>query len=297
MTELAVRTDQQLDVPTGHEAAAVQLAQWAQAADAAFRLAQSISSTSFAPAAYRGKPEEACAAILAGAEVGLSPMASLRAFDNIQGTPAPKAITLRAIVQSLGHKVEIVESDSQHAIVRGLRKGETDWQVSTWDLDRATTAGYVTKNPKYKTNPAEMFVARATAEICRWVASDAIMGMPYTVEEIRDEGGSFEGRPQPVRLTAAEILSSTEIEPAPEPAHPRDLDTDGDGEDRVTEAQKRRIFAELNKRGVTDRSQRLAGFTRIVGREITSTNQLTEVEANQVIDHLTSTNNTQESAA
>ncbi|MGI5144821.1 hypothetical protein ACQEVC_45640 [Plantactinospora sp. CA-294935] len=215
MTDVAIRSDQQLDIPAGTEPAAVQLAQWAQAADAAYRLAQSLCGTQFSPAAYRGKPEEACAAILAGAEVRLSPMASLRAFDNIQGTPAPKAITLRAIVQSLGHRVEVVgEPTAQTASVRGLRKGETDWQVSTWTIERAQQMGLTTKD-QWKKQPAAMLVARATAEVCRWIASDAIMGMPYTAEEIRDEGGSLEARPAPQRITAAEILGTTSEEPKP----------------------------------------------------------------------------------
>jgi hypothetical protein len=42
-------------------------------------------------------------------------------------------------------------------------------------------------NPNYKNNPANMLVARATAEVCRWIAADAIMGMPYAAEEIADE--------------------------------------------------------------------------------------------------------------
>jgi hypothetical protein len=211
MSELAIRNDQQLDVPTGREPVTAQLVQWAQAANAAYQYAQVVCSTQAVPAGYRGKPQEGAAAILAGSEVGLSPMASLRAFDNIQGTPAPKAITLRAIVQGQGHDLEVVESDARHCVVEGRRKGSDRWQRLEWTIERATTAGYVAKNPKWKTDPTSMLVARATSEMSRWLDSAAIMGMPYSAEEIRDQA-TFGGVDQPTPralTTAADILGET----------------------------------------------------------------------------------------
>lgn len=203
MSDIAVRQDQQLDIPTGREPATAQLVQWAQAATAAHSLAEGICSTQFVPAAYRGKPTEAAAAILAGAEVGLSPMSALKAFHNIQGTPTLSAQALRGIVQGLGHDVKVVESDDKHAIVSGRRKGEDEWQTSVWTYERAEQAGYPAKNPNWRTNRAAMLVARASTEVCRWIASDAIMGMPYTVEEIRDQGAVVADRPRPARIVSA----------------------------------------------------------------------------------------------
>jgi hypothetical protein len=119
--------------PTGTD-----LELWARQATAAAVYAERVCSTTMAPQQYRGKPAEAAAAILAGAELGFSPMASLRAFDNIQGTPAPKAMTLRAVVQAAGHQIRIVESTAERAVVDGRRKGETEWNApSIWDVERA----------------------------------------------------------------------------------------------------------------------------------------------------------------
>jgi hypothetical protein len=203
-------------LPSKNESAAMQLVEWAQAAQAAFQLADALCATQFAPAAYRGKAQEAAAAMLAGAEVGLSPMASLRAFDNIQGTPAPKAATLRAIAQAHGHEVRIVESTPDRAVVTGRRKGETEWQTSTWDLARAEQMSLTGKS-QWKQQPGAMLIARATSEACRWIAMDAIMGMPYSAEEIRDhESPAFEGRTPARRVTAAEILGATGDQPAHE---------------------------------------------------------------------------------
>mgnify|MGYP001270054704 CR=1 FL=1 len=282
MNEIAVHSQQQLDLPADHEPATVQLAKWAVAADAAHRIATRLVGTAFAPAAYRGKPDEATAAILAGAEIGLSPTASLRAFDIIQGIPAPKAITLRAIVQGRGHEVKVVESGPEKAVVAGRRAGDTDWQTSTWTLDRARAMGLLGKE-QWKRQPAAMLVARATAEVCRWIASDAIMGMPYTVEEIRDEGPVVEARPRP-RVTAAEIRRPA----APLPGE-SETDQPATGQHSpapISADQRRHIATLLDTLGVTDQATELAGYARVTGRQITSITDLTASEADQVIESL-----------
>jgi hypothetical protein len=188
MTELAVRTDPASELAVIHDradAAVARLAQWAAAASATHKMAQTLVETSFVPAAFRGKPVEATAAMLAGAEVGLNPMASLRAFDVIQGTAAPRALTLRAIVQSMGHDIRVVETSKDHAIVEGRRKGEDTWQRSEWTIDRAKRLK-LTGKENWQTQPEAMLLARATSECARLVAADAILGIPYSAEELRD---------------------------------------------------------------------------------------------------------------
>lgn len=215
MTDLAIPAPQHAELQTYQDTNLARLEAWAHQAVAVRQLADVIANTSMCPQAYRGKPDEATAAILAGAEVGLSPMASLRAFDNIQGTPAPKAITLRAVVQGLGHTVEIVQSSPVEAVVRGRRRGETEWQTSTWTIERAQVMG-LTNKAQWKQQPAAMLVARATSEVCRWVAADAIMGMPYAAEEITDHTGATAG-PVTTRVTAADIVGVA-VEHATAPA-------------------------------------------------------------------------------
>lgn len=204
MTDLAIPGQQHADLQAYQDTNLARLEAWAHQAVAVRKMADVIANTSMCPQAYRGKPDEATAAILAGAEVGLSPMASLRAFDSIQGTPAPKAITLRAVVQGLGHTVEIVRAGPDEAVVRGRRRGETEWQTSTWTIERAQTMG-LTGKAQWKQQPAAMLVARATSEVCRWIAADAIMGMPYAAEEITDHSG-MPATPVTARVTAADIV-------------------------------------------------------------------------------------------
>ncbi|AXH89435.1 hypothetical protein [Micromonospora aurantiaca] len=268
MTDLVVRNDQQLDLATTSDQAIERLAEWARVADAAYGIATKLCGTTFAPKAYRGKPEEATAAILAGAELGLGPMAALRAFDDIQGTPAPKAITLRAIVQSRGHALEVIEADATHCIVEGKRRDSERWQRLEWTIERATTAGYVAKNPKWKTDPKAQLVARATAEMARWLDSAAIMGMPYSSEELGDEPAAV--RPRLTRVTAAEILG--------QPADADDVP--------VTGEQLRTLGGLFRAKGITSADEGLTFVGDVAGRFIGATADLTTIEADRVIARL-----------
>jgi hypothetical protein len=278
VTDIEIR-NQQAAVETYSSNSMDRLARWVEQTRAVSEIAADICATSFAPAAYRGKPAEATAAILAGAELGFDPMASLRAFDNIQGVPAPKAMTLRAVVQGRGHKVHIVESTAERAVVRGLRRGETEWQESVWDMDRARAMGLTekaadpNKNP-WKKQPQAMLVARATAEVCRWIASDAIMGMPYAAEEIEDQPALA---PSPVvrRLTVADLDEPPAIDAPVE---------------MVTDKQRGRMFALWGELGYGDdsmRDERLAKTAKFIGVEsIGSSNDLTREQADVVIARL-----------
>ena len=145
-TDLAVPSST-VDVPGMGGDLLAGLQRWAQCADVAHELAKRMVVTSFTPRQYQNKPAEGAVAILAGAEVGLSPIAALKAFDVIEGTAAAKAITLRAIVQSRGHAMWEVEVSDERVIVRGHRKGEADKvRESEWTIARAERLGLAGKD-------------------------------------------------------------------------------------------------------------------------------------------------------
>ena len=274
---------------TAQDVAVHRLSEWAQSAGAAHQIAQTLVQTSFVPDSFRNKPGEATAAILAGLEVGLQPMAALRSFDVIQGQAAPRAITLRAIVQSHGHDIEIVESTESRCRMRGRRRGANDWQTVTWTLDRAKRLG-VTNKPNWKNQPQAMLVARATSELARLVASDAILGIAYTAEELAD-GGPVEQQvdlettdptPGGTRKMSRKPRQVTEqVETEPEPATAPEsplLDTSGD--------LARAMFATFNDVGIVDRDSRLLYVSDVVGREVTSSADMTDDDARKVLDAL-----------
>ncbi len=155
--------------------------------NAAFQLAERLVSTSFCPKAFMGKPGEAAAAMMAGAEIGLSPLAALGAFDVIEGRAAPRAITLRAVAQSRGHELVLLESSDTKCKMKGRRAGSDEWQTVLWTIDRAKTMGLLGKQ-NWQKQPQAMLVARATSELGRLIASDALLGLGggYSSEELAD---------------------------------------------------------------------------------------------------------------
>lgn len=219
-TDIAHRDDnaavatQPQNLPTpAPSAGTTALMVWAQEADLAYQMAQKLAATSFVPQSLRGKPGDITAAILAGAELGLKPMATLKSIDVIQGTPALRAHAMRAIVQKQGHEIELVESDDRHCVMRGRRKGSDSWQSVEWTIQRAALMKLTDKG-EWKKQPQNMLVARATGELCRLIASDALHGMAYVSEEL--EGTTYgEVVPQRAPLSVAALTSPP---PAPVPS-------------------------------------------------------------------------------
>jgi hypothetical protein len=193
------------------------LVAWAQEASLAYDMATKLAATSFVPQSLRGKPGDIAAAILAGSELGLKPMATLKSIDIIQGTPALRAHAMRAVIQKQGHKIELVESRDDYCKMRGRRKGEETWQEVEWDIPRARLLGLLNKD-QWKKQPKAMLVARATGELCRLIASDALHGMAYVSEELGDKvmvaGTAFTTK-APLSITA---LTAPPQQAAPAPA-------------------------------------------------------------------------------
>lgn len=207
-TEIATRPPEH-HAPDGAAHSALVL--WAYEAQQAHQIAISLSKTSFVPATLRGKPHDITAAILAGQELGLQPMAALRSMDVIQGTPALRAHAMRGLVQSKGHKVWLVEQTPKKVVMRGQRKGPDGYeevQESEWTIDRAKELG-LTGKAEWKRQPQTMLTARATGEICRLVASDVLYAMPYAAEELDGHDPSPEVRERRGRVTSAEILGQS----------------------------------------------------------------------------------------
>lgn len=278
----------EVSLSTSQDVAVQRLGEWAHSAQAAYQVAENLVRTSFVPEGFRGKPHEATAAILSGLEVGLSPMAALRSFDVIQGTAAPRAVTLRAIVQSAGHEMEIVESNATRCKMRGRRRGATTWQEVTWTIDRAKSLKLTGKS-NWQNQPQAMLVARATSELARLIAADAILGIGYSSEEIAD-GGTAEAQvatetTAPTTTATRRMSRSTVKRPATEPEQPAE-EPATDEPDAITSPQIKKMAAAMNELGMTDRGMALAYVADVIGREVESRNELTKDEASRVIDSL-----------
>ena len=172
-------------VPSTLPPAAAALVEWANVAEAAHQLALQLCETSFVPAVYFQQPGLATAAMLAGSELGLSPIQSLMSFDVIDGRPAPRALTLRALLERQGHLFIVDTMTAKVAKGRAKRKGSTEWQHAEYTIEQATRRG-LTRKRNWQTQPEDMLVARLTGRLARLVAADSILGIPYTADELED---------------------------------------------------------------------------------------------------------------
>lgn len=270
----------EISLATQQDMAVHRLTEWAQSADAAYQVAERLASSAFVPAQFKGKPVELTAAILSGLEVGLSPMAAMRSFDIIQGQAAPKAITLRAIVQSHGHEMVLVESNNTRCKMKGRRRNSEEWQSVTWTMDRARDL-QLTGKDNWKKQPGAMLLARATSELARLIASDAILGIGYSAEEVAD-GGTFDAQAAAETSTPAAQPTTRKMSRKPKPAN-----EDGTPA-RDEEGQRAAMFAAFNDAGYAhdDRQARLDFCMQTINREITSSDDLTWDERSLILDAL-----------
>lgn len=276
MTDLALISSSAPDAAQG-------LVAWAQAASAAHGLAASLCKTVFVPKEFQNKPDDATAAILYGAEVGLSPLAALQSVYVISGKPSMYARTMQAVVLAAGHELWTDQETDGSVTVCGIRKGTSHVERSTWTIDRARKAGY-TSNKKYETDPQAMLWARATSTVCRRVAPDALLGMPYSVEELEDEE-----RPRTTTVTRADTATRT-VKRQPRKAAPLaiepPLDPEPEDGDGITSPQMKKLHALLNEHGLSDREKALPFIAETIGTGLASSRDLTKDQASRVIDLL-----------
>ncbi len=269
-----------------------QLMQHAQAMTAAKQLGDALAATDMVPADYKGKPGNAAAAILYGAELGLDPIQSLQQIFVVQGKPAIYARTAVALVKRAGILVETVSTSDQAVTVRGTDRRTGQVEESTWDIARAEQAKY-TGNAKYKTDPQAMLYAKAAMEVCRKIAPDVLLGIPYAREELDLE------QAQPVRrvsssrgvdgLRAAINAPAAVSQPEPQdPVVPAEPPVADEQMASRAQLQKLSILRQREKYDDTDegRTDWFQWVQLNVGRLVASNKELTKAEASVLIDVL-----------
>lgn len=289
MTEIALRQE-------NHPSAPASLVEWAGAASAAHQIAAPLIATDFVPAHFRpkGSSDEALrtaqyaatAAVLTGAELGLSPMQSLQGIYVIGGKPALYARMMQAVVMAAGHELWVEESTDNKAVVSGRRRGSSHEERVVVTMDMARKAGW-TSNKKYQSEPDTMLLARAYSRICRRIAPDALAGVPYSVEELEDENAPTttvtRAADAPKRTAKRAQAAPVVVEEPPldDPEPPTTEAVEG-----ITAPQLKKLHVVLGENGMSTREDALRYLSRVIGREITSSKDLTKAEASEVIDAL-----------
>jgi hypothetical protein len=258
-------------------------------------LAERVARTDFVPRGFRGRPDAVVATILAGAEIGLAPMQSLRFIHNIEGTPTLKPEAMRALILAAGHEFWLEEHTTTAVTVAGRRAGSDQVTRVTWTLDDAKRAGLAQK-PSWQAHPRAMLLARATAELARAVFPDVIGGLSGPELDADTDGDGARRRAQraargaiagsapgpPVDAVAdadVVVVETSEVFEPGSPASPMRVPEPASG------PQLTKLAAMCGELGWTAEERR-AFAGRIVGRRISSAKDLTRAEASDVIDQL-----------
>lgn len=294
------------------------LVRFAEEASQVHGIAKALASTSFVPKSMQGKPDEITGAILAGREMGLSPMTALASIDIIEGRASVRANTQRGLAQAAGVTFEVITANDSMVRMRAKPPNSSQWTEVAWPIERAQKMGLTGKS-NWQKMPQAMLIARATSELCRLVAANVLLGMPYSTEELQDapyedarhaNGAAGPAKPRKVQratVPAADVAPdlepegriiggqepAKEIESAPEPdfgPHPteqpgwtEEAAVPGDTGNKISDNTRKAIMAGFNEVGVKDRTERLSNVSKVVGREINSVNQLTEAEGLLVV--------------
>ena len=150
--------------------------------DQAFWLAQQLLKSGLLGKAIQ-KPEAAFAVILAGRELGLTAMQSLRSLHLIEGKPTLSADLMVALVKRspLCKSFKLIESTGDRATYEANREGEGVTRMS-FTIEEAKAAG-VTGKDNWKKYPAAMLRARCIAALARVVFPDLLLGV-YESDEL-----------------------------------------------------------------------------------------------------------------
>ncbi len=130
-----------------------------------------------------GTPQAVLSTILAGRELGLQAMASLRAMHVVEGkqTFAADYIRSRVLQSGLVEYFRCTERTADHATFVIKRKGDPEMAL-TYTIEEAAKAGLVKPKGGWEKNPADMLVARASSKLARLVCPEVTFGI-YAREE------------------------------------------------------------------------------------------------------------------
>lgn len=151
-------------------------------------LADRFAKSTLIPADLRAKPEDVFVTLLAGHELGLAPMASLRAIHVVKGKPILSADAMVAIVLGRGaceYFVCVEETDA--AVTYETKRVNSPRAIrATWTMKDAERAG-LAGGDNWRKYPRAMMKARCKAGLARDVYPDVLAGC-YEEGEAHEAG-------------------------------------------------------------------------------------------------------------
>ena len=155
--------------------------------DGLMRVADMLGKAGPMLPAHIKSPGEALAVIMAGAELGIPPMASLRGIHLVKGKVGMDYSLMIGLMRRAGYGVQwVTKSATRCELLLTHRDGTTHAEV--WDVERAKKAGLWGGAGSWSNYPEAMLTARCTSSAARAFAGDVLAGC-YSMDEVREISG------------------------------------------------------------------------------------------------------------
>lgn len=237
------------------------------------RYAQAIAQAGILPQAYKGHPADVLVAIGLGQSMGLTPAQSLYRINVIQGKPTASGELIASAVRRAGHKLRKIHEDpqAQSVTVEIVRADDPDYPFRvTRDRAWATQMGLAGKD-NYKRQPMTMLYWRAVTACAREACPEALYGIAYTPDEMRDAAPA-----------AADPDVHVQVEADPTPTEGTSAAAQS-GEPMATPEQAQQINDLIRQGGVDSSLKAFAAFHALCGRDINTAAQLTRSDAEALL--------------
>jgi len=159
----------------------------------AMELSDKLSLSTLIPAALQKKQADVLIILMAGREMGLSPIQSLRGINVIEGKISMSSELMVAQClrrPDICERFEVIESTAERAVYETQRKGvkAQRYTFTTEDAKRAELTG----RTNWKRYPAAMLRARCAAALARQVYPDLLFGVydPDELQVVSSESGA-----------------------------------------------------------------------------------------------------------
>lgn len=244
---------------------------------------------SLLPDSYRDNPGNVLIAVGLGQSMGLSPAESLYRIDVIQGKPTAGAELIAANVRKAGHKLRVkVTENPPSATCTIIRADDPDEPTTvTRDMEWAQKMGLSSKD-NYKKQPATMLSWRAISACARLACPEALYGVAYTPDEMADMTPQRSAGGLGAALNERTAVPGEPLPEVDESAYPPDAQPVPPAESALLNTSSKlakAMYAGINEAGIPE-SDRISFICEAIGREVTSSKEITEDEARRVLDYL-----------